>query len=190
VEENAPLVMAAEGLSCPGLKSAGRALRVAADDADETNRRRPPHVRIERPLAEAFGRDGTEIWSSFLVRAERDPAIGDLHCNLMRTNVGKGWGRSFGIYTSQAGIEMEPNRTYLLVVRTVFHRGHDIMQLWVNPAPGRQPADAEANVVSRAFDNPEDRSIVIGMQPYGKGAYLIDEIRCGPHWHSVLPATP
>jgi hypothetical protein len=182
--------MAAEGLSYPGLKSAGRALRVAADDADETNRRRPPHVRIERPLAEPTGRDGTEIWSSFLVRAERDPAIGDLHCNLMRTNVGKGWGRGFGIYTSQAGIEMEPNRTYLLVVRTVFHRGHDLMHLWVNPPAGRQPTDAEANVVSRAFDNPEDRTVVIGMQPYGKGAYLIDEFRCGPHWQGVVPAGP
>ena len=190
VEENAPLVMAAEGLSYPGLKSAGRALRVAADDADETNRRRPPHVKIERPLAEPFGRDGTEVWSSFLVRAERDPAIGDLHCNLMRTNVGKGWGRGFGIYTSQAGIEMEPNRTYLLVVRTVFHRGHDLMHLWVNPPAGRQPTVADANVVSRAFDNPEDRTVVIGMQPYGKGAYLIDEFRCGPHWQGVLPASP
>ena len=64
VEFNAPLTITASGLTYPGLKTSGRALHVEATDADETNHRRPPHVKVQRNLTSTYGQDGTQIWVS------------------------------------------------------------------------------------------------------------------------------
>lgn len=185
-EFNAPLVIAPQGLTYPGLKSSGRALRVESTDADETNRRRPPHVRITRPLSNGYGRNGTRVWTSYLIRGER-VEIGEIAANIGRTNIGKGWGKGLSVYTSTGGGEMEPGKTYLIVVRYTFHEGNDLIHLWVNPTPGTVPADADADVITRAFDNPESDAFTISMQPYGKGCYDLDEIRVGRSYDEVVP---
>ena len=185
-EFNAPLRVTTNGLTYPGLKTGGRALRVESTDADETNRRRPPHVRVLRSLASNYGQDGTQIWSSYLIRAER-LAIGEIAVNIGRANVGKGWGNDLSVYTATGGGEMAVNKTYLLVTRYTFQRGNDLIHLWVNPIPGKQPDDMDANVITRDFENPESDTVSIGMQPYGKGCYVVDEIRVGPSYGDVVP---
>jgi hypothetical protein len=186
VEFNAPLRVTTNGLTYPGLKTSGRALCVESTDADETNRRRPPHVRVERSLANPYGQDGTQIWTSYLIRAQ-EPAIGEIAVNIGRANVGKGWGDQISVYTATGGGKMLGNKTYLIVVRYTFHKGNDLIHMWVNPTPSHQPGDTDANVITRDFDNPESDMISIGMQPYGRGSYVIDEIRVGRDYAEVVP---
>ena len=62
-ERNAPLTVAPAGLTYDGLATSGRALLVEATDADETNRRRPPHVNVVRGLTVPYGRSGRAISS-------------------------------------------------------------------------------------------------------------------------------
>ena len=186
VEFNAPLTVTTNGLTYPGLKTSGRALHVESTDADETNRRRPPHVRVQRNLTSRYGQDGTQIWTSYLIRAQK-PAIGEIAVNIGRANIGKGWGDAISVYTASGGGKMLANTTYLIVVRYTFHRGNDLIHMWVNPAPRQQPGDTDANVITRNFDNPESDTLSIGMQPYGRGSYDIDEIRVGRNYAEVVP---
>ena len=182
LECNAPLTLTSNGLTYPGLKTSGRALHIEATDADETNRRRPPHVHVQRKLASPYGQDGTQVWTSCLIRAQK-VAIGDFRAHLGHLPIGKGWGDGF--YPD--GGKMEANRTYLLVARYTFHKGNDLVHLWINPVPGRQPADTEAVGITRREDNPTDDTYSIFMQPYGKGSYDIDEIRVGRDYAEVAP---
>lgn len=185
-ESNAPLLIAPGGLSYPGLQTSGRALRVESTDADETGGRRPPHVKVTRALAEGYGRHGTGVWTSYLIRGHK-VEVGEIAANIGRTNIGKGWGRGISVYTAGGGGEMLPGKTYLLVTRHLFHAGNDLIHMWVDPVPGQAPSDADANVVTRAFDNPDSDTFSIGMQPYGKGSYDIDEIRVGSSYAAVVP---
>lgn len=187
VEFNAPLTIAAQGLTYSGLKTSGRALHVESTDADETNRRRPPHVRIERSLACPYAREGTQVWTSCLIRAER-AAIGEMVVNIGRTNIGKGWGDEITVYTASSGCRMAAGKTYLIVVRYTFQKGNDLIHMWINPSLGTQPRNAEADVVTRSYHYPESDTLSIGMQPYGRGSYDIDEIRVGASYTEVVPA--
>jgi hypothetical protein len=188
-ESNAPLVIESAGLTYPGLLTGGRALHVDAADADETSGRTPPHVRVVRKVASSYGRNGTQVWSSYLVRGQR-VAIGEIVVNVGRTNIGKGWGSDITVYTAGGGGTMVADKTYLLVARHTFHSGNDLIHLWVNPTPGQQPADADAQVITRAFDNPEADTFTIRMQPYGCGSYILDEVRIGRSYAEVTPTQP
>lgn len=190
VEEfNAPLVIEPAGLTYPGLQTSGRALHVESTDSDETNGRTPPHVRVIRDLASPYGRNGTQVWTSYLIRAAK-VEIGEIVANIGRTNIGKGWGAGISVYTAGGGGEMLPDQTYLLVARHTFHAGNDLIHLWVNPTPGQQPADTDAHVITRAFDTPESSAFTIKMQPYGRGSYILDEIRVGSNYTEAVPAQP
>lgn len=186
VEQNSPLAVAATGLTYEGLATTGRALLVESTDADETNRRRPPHVQIVRDLNEPYGQPGTEVWTSYLIQGVQ-PAIGGIQINIGRTSVGKGWGDRFTIYDASSSVKMMPGQTYLIVTRCTFHAGNDLMHMWVDPVPGKQPADSDADVITRRFENPEADTVTIGMQPYGRGRYLVDEIRIGATYEAVAP---
>ena len=186
-ETNGSLTINPKGLRYPGLKTTGRSLRLHPTDADEKDRRRPPHVRILRTLARQFGHDGTRLWCGFLLRGEK-VGIGDVAIQAGRTSVGKTWGNRLSVYTDRAGA-MEAKRTYLVVVRYTYHKGHDLIHMWINPVPGTQPADEDADVITRRYDNPQDDTFGIRMQPYGLGVYDIDEIRLGKKYEHVAPAT-
>lgn len=182
-----PPAVASEGLTYPGLKVSGRALHIEATDADETNRRRPPATRAERTLTGSYGEDGTQIWYSFLIRPQR-VAIGDLFVYIGRTGVGKGWGNGICVYGERGGGNYEDGKTYFLVLRYTFQRGTDLIHMWVNPTPGRQPADTEAAVITRNYDNPPNNRFSVTLAPYGKGSYDVDELRVGPSYENVAPA--
>lgn len=188
-EFNAPLVITTTGLAYPGLLTSGRALHVESTDADETNGRVPPHVRVHRNLAASYGRNGTQVWTSYLIRGHK-VEVGEIAANIGNPNVGKGWGDGISVYTAGGGGKMLPDRTYLLVTRYTFHTGNDLIHLWVNPVPGQQPADADAHVITRAFDNPEAGTLSIRMQPYGRGSYDLDEFRVGRSYAEVVPVGP
>lgn len=181
-EFNAPLTITAEGLTYPGLKTSGGALHVESTDADETNRRRPPHIVIHRELVNTYGQDGTQVWTSYLIQA-RKAEVGECLAMIGRLPIGKGWGDGFTF----AGGKMLPNKTYLLVARYTFHKGNDLVHLWLNPTPGKQPADTDAVGISRQEENPASDAFSIRMQPYGKGSYDIDEIRVGKSYAEVVP---
>lgn len=55
------------------------------------------------------------------------------------------------------------------------------------PCPGTQPANEDADVITRRYDNPQDNTFGIRMQPYGLGVYDIDEIRLGKKYEHVAP---
>jgi hypothetical protein len=188
-EFNAPLVITTNGLTYPGLLTSGRALHVESTDADETNGRVPPHVRVHRNLANTYGRNGTQVWTSYLIRGLK-VEVGEIAANIGNPNIGKGWGDGISVYTAGGGGRMLPDTTYLLVVRYTFHTGNDLIHLWVNPTPGTQPADSAAHVITRAFDNPESNILSVRMQPYGKGSYDIDEFRVGRSYAEVVPVAP
>ncbi len=188
-EFNAPLVITTNGLSYPGLLTSGRALHVESTDADESNGRVPPHVRIHRNLASTYGQDGTQVWTSYLIRG-LNVEVGEIAANIGGPNVGKGWGDGISVYTAGGGGKMLPDIIYLLVVRYTFHSGNDLIHMWVNPTPGTQPADAAASVITRAFANPTSNILSIRMQPYGKGSYDIDEFRVGRSYDEVVPVAP
>jgi len=187
VEFNAPVTVINQGLTYPGLKTSGRALHVESTDSDETNRRRPPHTSISRELSDKYGKDGTQVWASFLIKAQRSE-VGGITANIGRTSIGKGWGNRISVYSDAGGGIMETNKPYFIVARYIFHKGNDLIHMWVNPVPGKLPVDEEANVITRQFDNPADDKYLIGMQPYGKGSYDIDEIRVGQSYKDVAPA--
>jgi len=185
VEEfNAPLTISSGGLTYPGLRTSGRALRVESTDSDETGGRKPPHIRIIRQLAKPYGRDGTQVWTSCLLRAER-LAIGQCAVNIGRLAIGKGWGDGF----THGGGKMEAKKTYFLVARYAFHNGNDLIHVWINPTPGKQPVDTDAVIISRREDNPTSSAYGIRMQPYGKGSYDVDEIRVGAAYRDVAPTS-
>jgi len=107
--------------------------------------------------------------------------------NIGRANIGKGWGSELSVYTASGGGKMLANTTYLIVVRYTFHSGNDLIHMWVNPTPGQQPRDTDANVITRDFDTPESDTLSISMQPYGRGSYDIDEIRVGRDYDEAVP---
>jgi len=189
-ELNGTISVGEEGLAYPGLRTSGRRLCLYPADANEKNedgsRRRPPHPVLERKLPGSYGADGTEVWLSFLVRARR-VGIGDFTVQLGRFGFGKLWGDCMGIHTDRLNVAMAPGRTYLVVVRYTFHRGNDLLALWLDPKPGVQPADADADVLTRGFDNGTTDMLTIRMQPYGLGQYDVDELRIGRTYRQVTP---
>jgi len=184
-EFNAPLTISATGLTYPGLLTSGRALHVEATDADETNGRVPPYVRIHRDMTNTYGQDGTQVWTAYLLRGTH-VGIGDFAANIGRIGYGKGWGSGF----FGGGGDMVANKTYLLVSRYTFHNGNDLVHMWLNPTPGTQPADTDAAYITRQEENPTSSTFALHMQPYGLGSYDIDEIRVGRSYAEVVPVGP
>jgi hypothetical protein len=162
-------------------------------------------VHYEKPalstaygLARAYGDEvwDTESWMNYrgdtnalryaLWELAHGARLGDLFVNIGRTGVGKGWGSHMCVY-AEAGRAMEPGKTYLVVVRYVFHKGNDLIHLWINPEPGKQPAADDAEVITRGYDTPQAGAFTIGMQPYGLGCYDVDELRVGATYGEVAP---
>jgi len=143
---------------------------------------------IHRNLANSYGLNGTQVRTSFLIRGA-NVGIGEIAANIGTANIGKGWGSDISVYTEGGGA-MAANTTYLLVSRYTFQTGNDLIHLWVNPIPGQQPADGDASVITRAFDNPASNTLYIRMQPYGLESYDIDELRIGRSYAEVVPVQP
>lgn len=184
-----------DGLTYPGLKTSGGALRIQADDADEPylpggGRRRPPHTVMLRDLQVPYAKEGTTLWYSYLIRIPDAKRLTSYDCrvNIGRPGSGKIYGGNSGLgFYGETCLDMEVGKTYRVVVRFIYHRGTDCATLWVNPPPEKQPKEGEANLMLRSEDNAVTKSINISIAPYGRGQWDIDELRIGPTYESVSP---
>jgi hypothetical protein len=98
-------------------------------------------------------------------------------------------GKLYGSY-SIAGVPAEDGKTYLVVTRSNFQNGPDLLTTWVNPTPGKTPPDSAATTQNRQEDNNESDILSIAVEAYIKGGNDIDELRMGPTYQSVTPASP
>jgi len=184
-----------DGLTYTGLQTSGGALRMQADDADESDlpgggRRRPPHTVMLRDLTVPYAKEGTTLWYSYLMRIPDAKRLTSYDCrvNIGRPGSGKIYGGNTGLgFYGETCLDMEVGKTYFVVVRFIYHRGNDCATLWVNPLPGKQPKEGEANLMLRSEDNAVTKSISISIAPYGRGQWEIDELRIGPTYESVSP---
>ena len=163
----------ATNLTYSNLPTSGGALRVhpATDN---------PSVDIRRDMADEMGTGGTTVWLSYLFRGE---PRADGHA-FMRfgtaPGIGKRWGSEFAFENDGSGIFMDSYETYFIVVRFDFGAADD-MYMWINPSLGAEPGVVTADH-SVTADAGVDDELLINIQGWGQGNYLIDEIRIGPTW--------
>ena len=179
-QANVPITINPFGLTYPGLLSTGRSARFEIVH-DEQERRPPIHTSVSRHLASSYGQPGTEVWTSFLIRPFKNTYSTTVSYNRIST------GKLYGSY-SIAGVPAEDGKTYLVVTRSNFQHGPDLLTTWVNPTPGRLPLDSEATTQTRQEDNGESDILTISVEAYIKGGNDIDELRMGPTYQAVTPA--
>jgi hypothetical protein len=147
---------------------------------DEQEQRPPTHTAVIRHLASAYGKPGTEVWTSFLIRPLKNTYSTTIAYNRIAT------GKLYGSY-SIAGVPAEDGKTYLVVTRSNFQNGPDLLTTWVNPTPGEMPLDAAATTQTRQEENGESDILTISVEAYIKGGNVIDELRMGPTYQAVTP---
>ncbi|MBL7223828.1 MAG: family 20 glycosylhydrolase [Candidatus Brocadiae bacterium] len=175
--EDGTATLGKQSLSYGSLPTRGGAVRLKAN-ADRG------HVRLDRDLAERTGLGDTTLWMSFLVRGER---IGNGHLFLIPNQriaaaPGKRWGNQFAFNNDASRVTMKPGRTYFVAVRYDFDAGPDRMAMWLDPPLDREPGPATAVKVSDVVDAGTGTRLRIELQGWGKGEYLLDELRIGPTW--------
>lgn len=178
-QTNAPIRINPAGLTYPGLLTTGQAAHFEILH-DESEGRNPTHTHVFRHLASAYGKPGTVVWTSFLIRPIKNTYSTTISYNRIST------GKLYGSY-SIAGVPAEDGKTYLVVTRSNFQNGPDLLTTWVNPTPGIMPPDSAASTQARQEDNGESDLLAISMEAYIKGANDIDELRMGPTYQAVTP---
>ena len=178
-QANVPIKINSYGLTYPGLVTSGKSAHFEIVH-DESEGRNPTHTAVLRHLASAYGKPGTEVWTSFLIRPIKNTYTTTISYNRISA------GKSYGSY-SIAGVPAVDGKTYLVVTRSNFQNGPDLLTIWVNPTPGRMPSDSEAAVQNRQEDNNESDILSINVEAYIKGGDDIDELRMGPTYQSVTP---
>ena len=178
-QANIPIKINSFGLTYPGLLTTGKSVHFEILH-DESEGRNPTHTSVLRHLACTYGKSGTEVWTSVLIRPVRNTYTTTISYNRIST------GKLYGSY-SIAGVPAEDGKTYLVVTRSNFQNGPDLLTTWVNPIPGKMPLDSEATMQSRQEDNNESDILAIAVEAYIKGGDDIDELRMGPTYQSVTP---
>ena len=128
------------------------------------------------------------VWVAYLFQPS-DRRVGDAAIQLGENPkflFGKPWGANFGIYIKHSKIPALNKQTSLLVTKFVFGDGQTDAWLWINPELGEKPQETEAQIRQTASFRPTER-LSIKLQGYGRGIYLVDEIRIGPTFPSVTP---
>ena len=171
-----------QGLQYEGLQTSGGALQlVASKDEKDT-------LVLSRGLQRSVGAASTSIWISCLFQA-RNQQVGDILLQLgdnPELSFGKPWSSNFGIYTSHSQVAVEDNQTYLLVAKLDIDSIQSTARLWVDPKLGPTPPAASAVVMHQAAFRPAD-TLKVKLQGYGRGSYVVDEIRVGPSFQAVTP---
>lgn len=142
-------------------------------------------VGLFRDITGKMGMDETTMWMSFLVRANK---VGDGHLFLLpnrfgQAEVGKVWGRSFGIFNQGSRKNMENGKTYFVVARYDFGEG-DKLAMWINPALDTEPDVEKADKLINT-EIGSGSTLEIQLQGWGQGDYNLDEIRFGSSWKEV-----
>jgi len=178
-QANIPITINPTGLTYPGLLTTGKSAHFEILH-DESEGRNPTHTSVSRHLASAYGKPGTEVWTSLLIRPIKNTYSTSISYNRIST------GKLYGSY-SIAGVPAEDGKTYLVVMRCNFQNGPDLLTTWVNPTPGKMPPDSDATMQARQEDNNESDILSINVEAYVKGGNDIDELRMGPTYQSVTP---
>jgi hypothetical protein len=167
-----------EGLSYVKLAVSGGSLRMHPVEDKKG-------VQLLRDITGKMGMDETTMWMSFLVRANK---VGDGHLFLLpnrfgAAEVGKVWGRSFGIFNMGCGKNMENGKTYFVVARYDFGEG-DTLAMWINPPLDSEPDVEKADKMIKT-EIGSGSALEIQLQGWGQGDYNLDEIRFGSTWKEV-----
>jgi len=169
------------GLSYPDLPTSGGALHIV------TTTDTPTSV-CERNMLNSIGTNDTTIWISYLYHAIN---MGAGHTflyvnNAQSTAFGKRWGNTFAI-DNQVGPIMKEGQTYFLVARYDFKPGDDEVWMWVNPDLSERPNTVDADsYIFGSSDTGQGTEIQFGVQGYGQNNVLLDEIRVGESWETVI----
>jgi hypothetical protein len=140
-----------------------------------------------RSFLSSIGADNTVEYLSFLLRPDTGAGFyGGL--NLGGLFIGKsGTTTTYGLESStisSSSVVATQGQTVLLVLKASFLAGNDHLELFVNPTPG-QPEPA----VPSATKTDTDLGNVSFLYINNAGGWTTDEIRLGPDFASVTPAS-
>jgi hypothetical protein len=172
-----------DGLTYPNLKTTGGRLNIAYSE-EKTG------VELVRETAGLQGVDGSQMWFSFLIRANR-VEVGHIFLfpnGAGDVGLGKQWGNGLCINTRTTNVAMENGKTYLVVGRYDCMKGNDTVRVWINPPLDHEPSiDAAGVPIKDDADMRTGNVLRISSQQHGKGDYDVDEIRMGDTWQKVMP---
>lgn len=190
----------APGLSYTGLPTDGNALRVSSNVASVRylNMAEVPDNLVIGGTPETVGKAGSELWISFLIRADASDAAGTTTAGvqLLGSTTGGSVKLAIGDVTTNglwsigryfnwasSAIAAPTGATTLLVARVQYVSGsnNDRVDLWVNPPLGATPP-ATANATLTGVDiGSFDRVDVKGNR-----TSTVDELTFGISWGSVI----
>ncbi|HUV44123.1 MAG TPA: putative Ig domain-containing protein, partial [Dehalococcoidales bacterium] len=176
----------ATGLGYSYMPVTGGALRATAT-ADT------PTMWWRRNLGRTIGETGTTLWVSYLYHAiNRGDGDTFLHPrDAYQVMFGKRWGSMFSINNQGGYSPVVEGETYFLVARYDFNDGDDDVWMWVNPPLGVEPNTADADSqIHEASDMGQGTIVTQNVQGYGLNDVLLDEIRFGESWNSVIGMMP
>ena len=183
------------GLTYPGLRSQPGGVRVGATDSLLMSQRLLPE-EVKRGLT-----NGAVFYLSVLMRPEgklNEGALNGYFCvGLDGENDGVFMGKPGAdrmdryVVETQGGMgqvasDVSPKvgETALLVMKVEIREGNDRITLFVNPTPGKpEPA---TGVVKQDTDLGDLKGVAL----YSTGAHVIDELRVGGSFASVVPEDP
>jgi len=211
--ETAHNLVIVPGLEFEGLKSGGGCLLETGKD-NRTFR----NIDVTRPEVAglvdmgdykkpAFGKHGTTVWVSFLIKRNKKNAYGGIHfldgiepekdkygnkkhqrLSLGRNNTKPEYylgrvtngGKDSGAWQSTV---VSDDKVRLLVYKFNFKDPAEEAWMWIDPAPGKTPEDAAAAIhaaeVSHFFFN--------AVSAGGAASFDLDELRIGTSFDTVVP---
>lgn len=143
-----------------------------------------------------FGKNGTAIWISFLMKKESTylsvwGGVSLFDDSIERVFIGAPynshyWGFEEAVLERRhtSDVRIRPKNTVFLCMRIRFVDGNDICSLWVNPPLDRQPDEwnaTEGEIADFMFD----------QLRFASSEYcIVDEIRIATTWQDVMPTVP
>ena len=205
--------VAQPGLTFPGLLVTGNKLVQDGRDTRvfrylDTGRPDVTALVEDGAHGKTFGKDGTTVWFSFLISCTSFPKVAHGGIHLMdgvelgpdykktqriqmgRQNVAKTWylgrvdrgGPAKGDWSSTV---VADGTMRLLVYRFDFKPGAEEGWMWVDPAPGKDPDLAKADIHAEKISDFRFNAVNVGS---GGGAiYDFDELRIGTTFADVAP---
>ncbi len=178
---NGTIEVTGASLTYPNLMTGGNSLSIEMDGTTNS-------FWAERSLAGSFCPEGSEVWLSFLIKANK---VADGHCFLIfgDGSIGKKWGN--GIYFKGTNVQLGlvDGETNLVVLKIESFNGADNVHIWTNPAIDGTPPDM--NDPNLYFTDREDLGtnpkVALNVQRWGEGRYELDEFRVGDSFDDVLP---
>lgn len=173
----------------------------------DTDRKDLANLVEDGKLGKTLGKDGSTIWISFLISCTSFPKIahGGLHLmdgigegyyknfqriQIGRQNMGANWflgrvdqgGPAAGTWYGKTASD---KTLRLLVYRFDFKAGPEEAWMWVDPAPGKDPDPAKAEVHAEKVADFRFNAVNLGSG--GGATFVFDELRIGTSFPKVVP---